>query len=228
VIESKEKEILDKYSGVYHIMYGVPFVKELRERHLNAMDGLNSILDGGCGPCLITADLAKNADYVVGIDKNAKMLEEAKIWLENFQNLQNVQLYEGDVEYLQFGKNAFDGYVSNNVLYLADDPNKVLSEMARVLRPGGIVSIASGRPCCNVEFLIEDLLSYIKENNIKVPQEDLDEFIESNRNLQKFSFKNLYEPDEIADILIKKAGFSEIVKKGTAYLDQCFFVVARR
>ena len=44
-----------------------------------------------------------------------------------------------DVERLSFGKDSFDLVVSNDVLEHVDDPEKALSEILRVLRPGGVL-----------------------------------------------------------------------------------------
>ena len=137
-IYSRDSEqVWRSYSIVYDLMGGVPFVKDLRKRHVASMTGLEYVLDGGCGSGLITQNLAESgAKAVVGIDVNYEMLKVAADRLKHFEG---VALYRADVHQLPFLDSTFDGAVSNMVIYFVDDPNKVLLEMARITRPGGLL-----------------------------------------------------------------------------------------
>ena len=215
--------IFQPYSGVYDLMASAPFVNELRERHVEAMHGLDSVLDGGCGTGLITARLAQSNKSVVGIDAIHEMLANAASRLTEFQN---ANLYYADAHNLPFADSSFDGHVSNNVIYFVDNPNQVLSEMVRVTKPGGKISIASARPCSDVEILINALHSYLNEAGAEIPPHDWEKFVQSNRDL-KSKYKNLYEPDD-ASALLKKLGCSLVLAEGVCYLGQNFYVLMQK
>lgn len=220
------KQIWQSYSNVYDLMYDIPFIKKLRKRHVAAMRECNVILDAGCGPGLITRDLALSKDKnVIGIDLSEDMLRQAAYRLKNFKN---VELYRGDVLDLPFDDNTFDGYISNNVLHFIGNPNKFFSEIMRVLKQGGLLSISSARPCCNMELLIDVAHDYFLSNG--VDEETLNkvkQMEDSNRALLK-GVQSVYEPYEISRILRKEYGCQTIIYEGVAYLKQSFHVVAKK
>ncbi len=212
------------YSAVYSLMSDAPFVRELRQRHVRALQGLDTVLDAGCGPGLITAELVESrVRRVIGTDSDSNMLARAA---DRLRHTQNVLLYAADVHSLPFHDSFFDGYLSNNVLYYLEDADKAIAEIMRVTKQGGIISIASARPCNNVEVLLEALLFHLKSKGVEVPEEEWETFAHSNRKLQAH-YRNLYEPEEIS-ALLRKHGCSVVLKADTCYLDQNFFVVARR
>jgi phosphatidylethanolamine/phosphatidyl-N-methylethanolamine N-methyltransferase len=69
---------------------------------------------------------------VTGIDLSEKMLARA-----SRQNHSNVTLYQMDGIQLAFSAAAFDTVVMAHVLSVAPDPDAVLAEVFRVLKPGG-------------------------------------------------------------------------------------------
>lgn len=69
---------------------------------------------------------------VTGIDTSVAMLNAAKK-----HNTGHVQLFEMDGKQLLFNDEVFDYAVLSHVIAVVDDPNKVLSEVYRVLKPGG-------------------------------------------------------------------------------------------
>jgi ubiquinone/menaquinone biosynthesis C-methylase UbiE len=95
------------------------------------------ILDLGCGPGVMTRDLAKLGFRGVGLDASAAMIANCTEHAEA-QGISDSWLYQlGDVEALPFPDDSFDGAVCMGVIdYLATD-EKLLSEVARVLKPGG-------------------------------------------------------------------------------------------
>ncbi|MEV0646515.1 methyltransferase domain-containing protein [Phytomonospora sp. NPDC050363] len=98
-----------------------------------------SVLDVGCGPGTITADLARAVapGRVVGIDA-AGVLESASAAVEG---LANVELTGGDVMALEFPDDTFDVVHAHQVLQHVADPVGALREMRRVVKPGGIVAV---------------------------------------------------------------------------------------
>lgn len=101
------------------------------------------ILDVGCGSGVVTKDIARlTKGKVVAIDGSEDMINVAKKVLEMFKN---VDFVVGDAECLPFDDNYFDVVTCNLLLMWADDPQKVVCEMARVTKPGGTV-LASLEP----------------------------------------------------------------------------------
>ena len=221
--ETNKTLVWKPYSSVYDLMKDAPFVKELRERYVQVLHGLELALDAGCGTGLISVELATDVRRVIGMDISPEMLAKAA---SRLNSLNNVRLCAADVHRLPFSDAVFDGYLLNNVLYFVDDPKMVISEMVRVTKHGGIIALASARPSNNVDVLIEGLLSYLKEEDIEVPAQDLEKFVESNRALQS-QYRNLYEPQDIS-ALLRKFGCHAVLEESTCYIDQNFFVVARR
>jgi len=101
------------------------------------------ILDVGCGSGIVTRDIARlTKGKVIGIDGSEDMIEVAKDILKDFKN---VELRVGNAASLDFDDNTFDIVTCNLVLMWADDPQKVVNEMARVVKSGGKV-LASLEP----------------------------------------------------------------------------------
>ncbi len=100
-----------------------------------------NILDVGCGPGTITADLAVLAapGRVVGVDAAAGVLAEAQTAAER-QGVTNVSFEVGDVYRLAFGNDSFDVVHAHQLLQHVSDPAAALTEMQRVCRRGGVVA----------------------------------------------------------------------------------------
>jgi SAM-dependent methyltransferase len=93
------------------------------------------VLDAGCGPGTIGARIAA---HVVGVDTSPRMLELAAA-----RGLEPVQ---ADVADLPFDDGSFDCVLAAWMLYHVDPLDRGVAELARVLRPGGLlVAIANGR-----------------------------------------------------------------------------------
>ena len=108
--------------------------------HLNA--GMD-LLDVGCGPATITADLADRVTpgRVVGLDAASGALEAARATLAERDLPARVELTDGDVMSLPFDDGTFDVAHAHQVLQHLSDPVGALAEMRRVTRPGGIVAV---------------------------------------------------------------------------------------
>lgn len=98
-----------------------------------------SLLDAGCGPGTITADLARRIPRgsVVGVDLPEDVIASAQRELGGG----NVRFEIGDVYALHFDTGSFDMVFAHQVLQHLGDPVAALREMSRVLRPGGRVAV---------------------------------------------------------------------------------------
>lgn len=100
-----------------------------------------SVLDIGCGPGTITADLAARVapGAVTAVDQSADVLDVARAEVER-RNLSNVSFATADVHNLDIADDTFDVVHAHQVLQHVTDPVRALREMRRVCRLGGIVA----------------------------------------------------------------------------------------
>ncbi|HEV7734735.1 MAG TPA: metalloregulator ArsR/SmtB family transcription factor [Candidatus Binatia bacterium] len=99
---------------------------------------LGDVLDGGSGDGVIAQMVAPRARTVTCLDRSERVLAAARARLAT---LPNVRVVLGDLEGIPTGDAEFDHVLLFNVLTSARTPARVLSETARVLRPGGGVTI---------------------------------------------------------------------------------------
>jgi len=104
--------------------------------HLRA--GLD-VLDVGCGPGTITADLGRLVEpgTVLGIDRSDDVLAQAR---ETAKGAGDVAFAVGDVYALDADDGAYDVVHAHQVLQHLSDPVAALREMRRVCRPDGLVA----------------------------------------------------------------------------------------
>lgn len=101
---------------------------------------LGQTLDIGTGTGRMAEIFAPAATHIVALDKNLEMLRIARAKLQNLP-ANTVELVQGDFADLPFSQGHFDTVLLHQVLHFAQDPKLALSEAARVLKPGGRISI---------------------------------------------------------------------------------------
>ena len=102
------------------------------------------ILDVGCGPGTITHEFASivgATGFVIGIDSAPEVLEHARRAITDDAAAAPTEFRVGDAEALDFSDDAFDVVHAHQVLQHLGDPVTALREMARVVRPGGIIAV---------------------------------------------------------------------------------------
>jgi demethylmenaquinone methyltransferase/2-methoxy-6-polyprenyl-1,4-benzoquinol methylase len=101
------------------------------------------VLDVATGTGLVARDMIERyAVRVVALDQSAHMLAEAAS-----RGYDDVRLIRGDGTRLPFAGATFDAVTFTYLLRYVDDPAATVAELARVLRPGGIIaSIEFGVP----------------------------------------------------------------------------------
>ena len=98
-------------------------------------DGGGDVLDVATGTGLVAAELLRRGFLVTGVDQSPEMLAGAR---RRFGD--RVQLVEASAESLPFADAAFDHLTVTYLLRYVDDPGATLRELARVVRPGGVVA----------------------------------------------------------------------------------------
>ncbi|MCA0930750.1 methyltransferase domain-containing protein [Ruegeria profundi] len=97
------------------------------------------VLDLCCGHGNAAAALSDAGATVIGLDFSAAMLARAR------QRVPSASFVEGDASHLPFEDDHFDAVVCNVGFGHLPDPDAVLSEIARVLRRGGMAAMTSWR-----------------------------------------------------------------------------------
>jgi arsenite methyltransferase len=102
------------------------------------------VLDLGCGAgtdSLVAAQMVAPEGRVVGIDMTAEMVAKVRDSARTM-GITNVEFLEGEAEHLPFDEATFDVVLSNGVIDLIPDKDRVFGELYRVLRPGGRLQLA--------------------------------------------------------------------------------------
>lgn len=139
VVAAMPDSAVESFAGV-----GNPF--SLRE--LTPGERVVDIGSGGGFDCFIAASQVGPRGRVVGIDMTEEMLAKSR-GTAAAMKLANVEFREGLIEELPIEDEWADVVISNGVINLCADKQKVFSEIWRVLRPGGhlqFADIANSQP----------------------------------------------------------------------------------
>jgi ubiquinone/menaquinone biosynthesis C-methylase UbiE len=93
------------------------------------------LLDAACGPGALAATAAARGAVPVGLDLAPGMVALAR------ERHPELRFLEGDVERLPFADGAFDAVVAGFLIHHLPDPERAVSEFARVLAPGGRAAV---------------------------------------------------------------------------------------
>lgn len=135
-------EAADHYAGKYYQDSERTFMTVRQHRVLELVDSIGlpqaaDVLDAGCGPGYLLAELAARRFRLHGMDGAAGMLRNAEARLAALAPDPPVSFRQGDIEHLPYDDESFDLVCSTGVIeYLATD-ERVLREFFRVLKPGG-------------------------------------------------------------------------------------------
>lgn len=102
------------------------------------------VLDLGSGAgldCLLASEKVGNTGQVIGVDMTTEMIATASAIAEE-QGYKNIEYRLGDIENLPVDDNSIDVIISNCVVNLAPNKNKVFKEAYRVLKDGGRIYLS--------------------------------------------------------------------------------------
>lgn len=145
-----------------------------------------TVLDLGAGAgfdCFLAANKVGEQGKVIGVDMTPEMIDKARENAEK-EHYQNIEFRLGEIENLPAADNSVDVVISNCVINLSTDKEKVLKETYRVLKPGGRISISDLAlkkelpaeiresisayvGCIGGAVLLEDYKKYVKNAGFK-------------------------------------------------------------
>ncbi len=100
-----------------------------------------SVLDVATGTAAVAIELVRQKGCrVVGLDQSPEMLAGARARVEAARLSDRITLVEGGAEQLPFPDGAFDALTFTYLIRYVEDPGATLAELARVVKPGGIVA----------------------------------------------------------------------------------------
>lgn len=151
--KEKTKSHFDKTAQDYNESSDGKFVEGMYEPLVKEIQKSESgrILDVGCGNGNLFTFLPEGKYELYGVDFSKNMIVEAKMNCKT-----HAEFHVADAECLPFDNNTFDIVVCNASFHHYTHPDEVLSEMRRVLKPGGKLLIGDpyvpgiARPIINV------------------------------------------------------------------------------
>jgi len=106
------------------------------------------VLDVGCGTGILSMTaLGQGAQKVTCGDLSEYMLGQCKAKAASLgYGTDKLDFRQLDAESLPYDDNSYDVVISGMVLKLSPEPQKMINEMVRVARPGGIVALSTDGP----------------------------------------------------------------------------------
>jgi demethylmenaquinone methyltransferase / 2-methoxy-6-polyprenyl-1,4-benzoquinol methylase len=106
---------------------------------VNAIPG-SWVLDVASGTGLVARELARKNVRVVGLDQSPSMIRRGVVAVHEAGLEDRVRFALGQAQALPFPDETFDAVTFTYLLRYVDDPAATLRELARVLRPGGVMA----------------------------------------------------------------------------------------
>lgn len=119
----------------------------------------DTVLDLGSGggfDLIIAAKKVGPSGHVIGVDMTEAMIEKARENIKN-EGFTNVEVRYGLIENLPVESASVDWVISNCVINLSPEKERVFSEIQRVLKPGGQMLVS--------DIVVKNLPDWLRQNN---------------------------------------------------------------
>jgi len=136
-IQEHYDTVADTYDDYYDQYRGRNYHNHISNYMIHALPKKGKLLDIGCGTGLFIEKYTQNGGSAVGLDISRMMLIQAR------KRCTCTEFTLGSGDTLPFCDNSFDAVSSLLVFSYVKDPQKMLSEVFRVLQPGGSVAICT-------------------------------------------------------------------------------------
>lgn len=131
----------NKIAGLYDLFENIYNKKVFTDTGKKVAEYINSedeVLECACGTGAISICIAEKCKNLIATDFAEGMLKQASKKCRHFKN---VTFQKADITNLEFADASFDKVVAGNVIHLLPEPEKALSELKRVTKPGGTIII---------------------------------------------------------------------------------------
>jgi len=144
-ITSVSEDMIETVANVLETRAAIPSQQEMIRDYLARIPFSKNadVLEIGCGTgpvCRVLAEL-ENVANVVGVDPSPALLAKAR---ELSEGLSKIEYEEGDGKSLRFETSSFDAVILHTVLTHVPEPEEILAEAFRVLKPGGNLGVCDG------------------------------------------------------------------------------------
>ncbi len=131
-----KKRIWDLYAPIYkRAMKADQRIYDFMYERIPAMIAGKEVLEIATGPGLLAKHVAPAAKRMVATDYSDGMIAEAR----KGECPANLTFEVADAMSLPYPDDSFDAVIIANALHIVPDPGRVLREIDRVLKPGGIL-----------------------------------------------------------------------------------------
>lgn len=132
----------DRWAPIYDLVFG-PVFRRGRRAAIDAAETVGGrILEVGVGTGISLPHYRPDS-RITGIDIADQMLDKARDRVKRLKLTQVERIAIGDAEALDFADASFDVVVAQYVVSAVPHPDRALSEFLRVVRPGGMIVIAT-------------------------------------------------------------------------------------
>lgn len=129
--------VADTYDHHYDHHRGRNYHTHISNHLMNDLPRAGSLLDIGCGTGLFVEKYIRHGGHATGLDISSRMIAKA------LHRCPGCDFVVGTGEHLPFPDNSFDAVSSVLVFSYVRNPGLMLSEVFRVLRPGGSVALCT-------------------------------------------------------------------------------------
>jgi len=211
----KVQEHYDSVAPVYDMRYdsdmGRAYHQHISDALLASLPPGTSLLDLGCGTGLFMRKYGETGGNAVGLDISRGMIENARARCNGFE------FCMGTAEELPFRDHSFDAISCLLAFSYLPCPDRMLSEVIRILRPGGRIAV-----CTLSRNMLTSLVPAIYR---------LGELIDL-QHIGVGSFGERYYTEDEMVILFTEAGFNDISVKRVSFahisLKKSIFEIARK
>lgn len=161
----------ESVAGRMELHYSPGRTWESTARALIGLLQLGDVLDIASGDGVLTELIAGHARSVTCVDISSTVVAAARKRLAPYRN---VQVQEADMHALPFAGGSFDHAFAMHALSYTFEPQRVLAEAARVLRPGGrlIAAVLNAHPH-------EETVRSYDHLNLGIAPQDLQQLLEA-------------------------------------------------
>ncbi|HCQ29735.1 MAG TPA: hypothetical protein DIU39_05575 [Flavobacteriales bacterium] len=142
-MEQKKQAVKSFYENTHTYLgqdYNIRIRSEIVTAFLADYDTFDSVLDMPCGNGMISLQNASKFNALTLVDFSKNMIKETKA---NAQKLmvENIQTICSDIFQTNFSDNAFDLVISLGIFAHIENPQRLIDELIRITKPGGLLII---------------------------------------------------------------------------------------